>query len=214
MNSRAPLPRQAGYNSNDCSTTAPSPPAASITVTKARCQSSFDVTARARRRKLFFNLRKAKRKISAPSHAWRHTIATWLQNKGHSEWEIALILNHSGSDVTAGYSHGYPVELGYCFSRRRDSSSETWPFFGTASCPLQKLSNLAGLQHPRDVPSGPRLRRKMDRPQVTGPIDADQSMVNSKTAEVSRGFPSRFGLLTTRAQWIARVSRARCGGEG
>ena len=40
-------------------------------------------------------------------HAWRHTIATFLENEGHSEWERGLALNHSGSaSVTAGYSHG------------------------------------------------------------------------------------------------------------
>jgi integrase len=45
-------------------------------------------------------------------HACRHTLATWLQTKGHSEWECGLVLNHAGSgSVTAGYSHGYPVEL-------------------------------------------------------------------------------------------------------
>ena len=45
-------------------------------------------------------------------HACRHTLATWLQNKGHSEWECGLVLNHSGTgSVTAGYSHGYPLEL-------------------------------------------------------------------------------------------------------
>jgi integrase len=44
-------------------------------------------------------------------HTLRHTLATWLQNAGHSEWEIGLILNHSASGVTAGYSHGYPLEL-------------------------------------------------------------------------------------------------------
>jgi hypothetical protein len=45
-------------------------------------------------------------------HACRHTIATWLQTKGHSEWERGLVLNHSGTgSVTAGYSHGYPLEL-------------------------------------------------------------------------------------------------------
>lgn len=45
-------------------------------------------------------------------HAWRHTIATWLENQGHSEWERGLALNHSGSgSVTADYSHGYPLEL-------------------------------------------------------------------------------------------------------
>lgn len=43
---------------------------------------------------------------------WRHTISTFLQNAGHSEWECGLALNHSGSgSVTAGYSHGYPLEL-------------------------------------------------------------------------------------------------------
>ena len=44
-------------------------------------------------------------------HVARHTLATWLQNAGHSEWEIGLVLNHSASGVTAGYSHGYPLEL-------------------------------------------------------------------------------------------------------
>ena len=45
-------------------------------------------------------------------HAFRHTLATWMQNKGHSEWECGLVLNHSGTgSVTAGYSHGYPLEL-------------------------------------------------------------------------------------------------------
>jgi integrase len=45
-------------------------------------------------------------------HGWRHTIATWLEDEGHSEWERGLVLNHSGSgSVTAGYSHGYPLEL-------------------------------------------------------------------------------------------------------
>jgi integrase len=43
------------------------------------------------------------------AHAMRHTVATWLQSKGHSEWEIGLVLNHAGSGVTAGYSHSYPL---------------------------------------------------------------------------------------------------------
>ena len=34
-----------------------------------------------------------------------------VQNEGHSDWDIGLVLNHSGSGVTAGYSHGYPLEL-------------------------------------------------------------------------------------------------------
>ena len=45
-------------------------------------------------------------------HAWRHTLATWLHNKGVGEWERALVFNHSGPmTVTSGYSHGYPFEL-------------------------------------------------------------------------------------------------------
>ena len=44
-------------------------------------------------------------------HALRHTVATFLENAGHSEWERGLILNHGGSGVTADYSHGHPLEL-------------------------------------------------------------------------------------------------------
>jgi integrase len=45
-------------------------------------------------------------------HTARHTLATWLQTQGHSEWECGLVLNHAGSgSVTAGYSHGYPTAL-------------------------------------------------------------------------------------------------------
>jgi Arm DNA-binding domain len=45
-------------------------------------------------------------------HAMRHTIATWFENRGYSEWERGLVLNHSGTGtVTGGYSHGYPLEL-------------------------------------------------------------------------------------------------------
>jgi integrase len=44
-------------------------------------------------------------------HSVRHSVATWLQNNGCSEWEIGLVLNHSGSGVTAGYSHGTPLKL-------------------------------------------------------------------------------------------------------
>jgi integrase len=45
-------------------------------------------------------------------HGWRHTISTFLENDGHSEWERGLVLNHAGSgSVTADYSHGYPLEL-------------------------------------------------------------------------------------------------------
>jgi integrase len=45
-------------------------------------------------------------------HTWRHTIATFLENAGYPEWERGLVLNHSGSgSVTAGYSHGHPLQL-------------------------------------------------------------------------------------------------------
>ena len=45
-------------------------------------------------------------------HTWRHTVATFLQNASHSEWECGLVLNHSGNgSVTAGYSHGNPRDL-------------------------------------------------------------------------------------------------------
>jgi integrase len=55
-------------------------------------------------------------KLEAPEdfmlHVFRHTTATWLQTAGRSEWEVGLVLNHSGSgSVTGGYSHGYPIEL-------------------------------------------------------------------------------------------------------
>ena len=68
--------------------------------------------------RLQFNDGRLKKKLKqngAPKdyypHAWRHTIATFLQNAGYSEWERGLALNHSGTTVTAGYSHGYPLEL-------------------------------------------------------------------------------------------------------
>jgi integrase len=44
-------------------------------------------------------------------HVARHTVATWLQNQNRSEWEIGLVLNHASAGVTAGYSHGYPLDL-------------------------------------------------------------------------------------------------------
>jgi integrase len=62
---------------------------------------------------------KFKRKIvsvGAPAdfklHVFRHTVATWLENKSYSEWERGLVLNHaSGNTVTRGYSHGHPDEI-------------------------------------------------------------------------------------------------------
>jgi integrase len=44
-------------------------------------------------------------------HAVRHTLATWLQTKGHSEDEVALVLNHAKGGVTVGYMKGYPLDL-------------------------------------------------------------------------------------------------------
>lgn len=44
-------------------------------------------------------------------HACRHTIATWLQNQKHSEYEIGLVLNHAGSGVTRVYMHGHSIDL-------------------------------------------------------------------------------------------------------
>ena len=45
-------------------------------------------------------------------HAHRHTVSTWAQNEGANEYERGLLLNHSAAaGVTAGYSHGYPIEL-------------------------------------------------------------------------------------------------------
>jgi integrase len=55
-------------------------------------------------------------KLGAPKdfklHVFRHSVATWLQNSGRSEWEVGLVLNHSGSgSVTSIYSHGLPLDL-------------------------------------------------------------------------------------------------------
>ena len=43
-------------------------------------------------------------------HQVRHTVATWLQNEGWSEWERGLVLNHAESGVTGGYSHGVAID--------------------------------------------------------------------------------------------------------
>jgi integrase len=51
-------------------------------------------------------------------HVARHTVATWLQNAGRTEYDRALVLNHASSGVTAGYSHGYPLD------RKRELLSE------------------------------------------------------------------------------------------
>lgn len=45
-------------------------------------------------------------------HTIQHTVVTWLQNEGYSEYERRLILNHSGTGtVTSDCSQGYPIEL-------------------------------------------------------------------------------------------------------
>jgi integrase len=54
-------------------------------------------------------------KHGAPSdfmlHTFRHSIATWLENRGKTEFERSLVLNHSSSTVTSGYSHGHATDL-------------------------------------------------------------------------------------------------------
>jgi integrase len=61
------------------------------------------------------NLRKKLVNRGAPAdlgfHAWRHCVASWLKQNGHSPWERSLVLNHSASGVTEGYSHGVPFDL-------------------------------------------------------------------------------------------------------
>ena len=47
-------------------------------------------------------------------HTLRHTLATWLENQGHDDFDRGLVLNHAGSGVTAGYSHGIALD------RKRD----------------------------------------------------------------------------------------------
>ena len=43
-------------------------------------------------------------------HAFRHTCATWLENQGYDLYDRGLVLNHSESGVTAGYSHGIAMK--------------------------------------------------------------------------------------------------------
>jgi integrase len=45
------------------------------------------------------------------AHAFRHTMASWFKVNGASEYERSLLLNHSSSSVTEGYSHGTPHKL-------------------------------------------------------------------------------------------------------
>jgi len=63
-------------------------------------------------------LKKKLVKAGAPAdfdfHTARHTIATWLEDNGHDQFDRGLVLNHTGSGVTAGYSHGYALD------RKRD----------------------------------------------------------------------------------------------
>ncbi len=44
-------------------------------------------------------------------HACRDTVSTWLQDRGHSQYERGLVLNHAEGGVTGDYSHGYSVAL-------------------------------------------------------------------------------------------------------
>lgn len=68
--------------------------------------------------RLQFNDGRLKKKLKqhgAPKdyypHAWRRTIATWLQNNGHMEDEVALALNHAGTGVTASYMKGHATKV-------------------------------------------------------------------------------------------------------
>ena len=71
-------------------------------------------------------------------HAWRHTIATWLENKGHDEWDRGFILNHPGlasrpvirtatrSNRNANCSvNGSRMSKSWC-NRRPASPPRTW----------------------------------------------------------------------------------------
>jgi integrase len=44
-------------------------------------------------------------------HRVRHTLASWLETQGCSEWERGLVLNHAESSVTSAYSHGHATKL-------------------------------------------------------------------------------------------------------
>jgi len=45
-------------------------------------------------------------------HAWRHTVATWLQDQGYSKDECGLILQHAATGgATPGYMHGFAIKL-------------------------------------------------------------------------------------------------------
>ncbi|WP_204376676.1 tyrosine-type recombinase/integrase, partial [Methyloceanibacter marginalis] len=54
-------------------------------------------------------------KAGAPAgftyHRVRHTVATWLENEGHDEFDRKLVLNHVAvGGATAGYSHGIALK--------------------------------------------------------------------------------------------------------
>jgi len=61
--------------------------------------------------KLKRRLVKAGAPASFMGHSLRHTAATWFENHGFGLWERGLVLNHSQSGVTAGYSHGFAGNL-------------------------------------------------------------------------------------------------------
>ena len=46
-------------------------------------------------------------------HAARHTIATWLHERGHSDWECGLVLNHASTGSVTGvhYLHSTALNL-------------------------------------------------------------------------------------------------------
>ena len=43
-------------------------------------------------------------------HDFRHTLATFLENAGHDQFDRALALNHAIPGVTSNYSHGFAHE--------------------------------------------------------------------------------------------------------
>jgi integrase len=88
------------------------------------------------------------RKRGAPAdfkaHTWRHTIATYLEKEGHSEWERGLVLNHSGQGVTVDgitvtRPHSEPSAQGVYWQRGV-------PRWGTGEFPL--TGSLSGAAAP------------------------------------------------------------------
>lgn len=69
------------------------------------------------------SIQRALKRWGAPSdmilHAFRHTVATWLEEQGHEPWSRGLVLNHAEQGVTANYSHSPSM-------RRKLENLEQW----------------------------------------------------------------------------------------